>query len=237
MGKVAVSRETSVVSHTVAFQAILEKKEKRTKKLSRVNCDNFLVYDGKNWGWIQKESRREPKGATHTVLFSHSRKLAHSRGGIVLHRWNYFARKKTGSSMICVPRSCCAELFAGPQRCQERWGWRCWWKASQACQNISWKLMNWVLKCRWQIPIRTLLIHFWKAQHYWLWRFQKLLKVRIVFGEEHVQSTTYVPEEKEYAANCMKNKFHLKGVFAIPWNFPAIFAWNMLGPGIWARNC
>ena len=28
------------------------------------------------------------KGATHTVLFSHSRKLAHSRGGIVLYRWN-----------------------------------------------------------------------------------------------------------------------------------------------------
>ena len=48
--------------------------------------------------------------------------------------------------MICVPRSCCAGLFAGPQRCQERWGWRCWWKASQACQNISLKLMNWVLR-------------------------------------------------------------------------------------------
>ena len=194
----------------------------------------------KNWGWIQEEGRREPKGATHTVLFSHSRKLAHSRGGIVLYRWNYFARKKTGSSMICVPRSCCAELFPGPQRCQERWGWRCWWKASQACQNISWKLINGFWdpeKCRWQIPIRTLLTHFWKAQHYWLWHFQKLLKVRIVFGEEHVQSTTYVPEEKEYVANCMKYKFHLKGVFAIPWKFPAILAWNMLGPGIWARNC
>ena len=123
-----------------------QKKKQEKKKLSRVNCDNFLVYDGKNRGWIQKESRRERKGATHTVLFSRSRKLAHSRGGIVLYRWNYFARKKTGSSMICVPRSCCAELFAGPQRCQERWGWRCWWKASQACQNISWKLMNWVLR-------------------------------------------------------------------------------------------
>ena len=45
------------------------------------------------------------KGATHTVLFSYSRKLAHSRGGIVLYRWKYFARKKTGSSMICVPDS------------------------------------------------------------------------------------------------------------------------------------
>ena len=40
--------------------------------------------------------------------------------------------------------------------------------------------------------------------------------LRIFFGEEHVQSTTYVPEEKEYLANCMKYKFHLKGVFAIP---------------------
>ena len=98
------------------------------------------------WCWIHGEGRRGPKGATHAVLFSHSRKLAHSRGGIVLYRWNYFARKETGSSMICVPRSCCAELFAGPQRCQERWGWRCWWKASQACQNISWELMNWVLR-------------------------------------------------------------------------------------------
>ena len=71
-------------------------------------------------------------------------------------------------------------------------------------------------KCRWQIPIRTLLIHFWKAQHYWLWHVQKLLKVRIVFGEEHVQSTTYVPEEKEYLANCMKYKFHLKGSSQFP---------------------
>ena len=31
-----------------------------------------------------------------------------------------------------------------------------------------------------------------------------------------MQSTTYVPEEKEYVANCMKYTFHLKGVFAIP---------------------
>ena len=130
MGKMEFSRETSVVSHTTLSHSRPfwpKKRKKRKKRLSRVNCDNFLVYDGKNWGWIQKEGRREPKGATHTVLFSHSRKLAHSRGGIVLYRWNYFARKKTGSSMICVPRSCCAELFAGPQRCQERWGWRCWW--------------------------------------------------------------------------------------------------------------
>ena len=80
MGKVAVSRETSVVSHTIAFQAILAKNDppqKKKKQLSRVKCDNFLVYDGKKlvldpWG--------RSKGATHTVLFSHSRKLAHSRG-------------------------------------------------------------------------------------------------------------------------------------------------------------
>lgn len=32
MGKVAVSRETSVVSHTIAFQAILVKKKKKKKK-------------------------------------------------------------------------------------------------------------------------------------------------------------------------------------------------------------
>ena len=40
MGKVAVFRETSVVAHTIAFQAILAKKRKN-KKLSRVKCDNF----------------------------------------------------------------------------------------------------------------------------------------------------------------------------------------------------
>ena len=151
-----------------------------------------------------------------------------------------FARKKTGSSMICVPRSCCAGLFAGLQRCQERWGWRCWWKASQACQNINWKPVNLVLRW-WKVSMtnskKNVINPFWKAQHYWLWQFQKLLKVRIVFGEEHVQSTTHVPEEKEYLANCMKYKFHLKGVFVIPWNFPVILAWNRFGPGIWARNC
>ena len=102
MGKVAIFRETSVVTHTIAFQVILAKKKRK-----------------------KKEKKGKSKGTTHTVLFSHSRKLRHSRGGIVLYRWNYFARKKTGSSMICVPRSCCAGLFAEPQRCQERWGWRC----------------------------------------------------------------------------------------------------------------
>ena len=45
MGKIEFSRETSVVSHTVAFQAILA--AQKENKLSRVNCDNFLVYDGK----------------------------------------------------------------------------------------------------------------------------------------------------------------------------------------------
>ena len=45
MGKMEFSRETSVVSHTIAFQAILAIKKK--KQFSRVNCDNFLVYDGK----------------------------------------------------------------------------------------------------------------------------------------------------------------------------------------------
>ena len=40
----------------------------------------------------------------------------------------------------------------------------------------------------------------------------------LLLGKEHVLSTTYVPEEKEYLANCMKIQytFHLKGVFAIP---------------------
>ena len=34
------------------------------------------------------------EGATHTVLFSHSRKLAHSRGGIVLYRWKLFCTEE-----------------------------------------------------------------------------------------------------------------------------------------------
>ena len=34
---------------------------KRKKTLSRVNCDNFLVYDGKNWCWIHGEGRRGPR--------------------------------------------------------------------------------------------------------------------------------------------------------------------------------
>ena len=45
-------------------------------------------------------------GGGHAYCFiSHSRKLARPRGAIVLYLWNYFARKKTGSSMFCVPRS------------------------------------------------------------------------------------------------------------------------------------
>ena len=58
MGKMEFSRETSVVSHTIAFQAILAKKRK--KNLSRVNCDNFLVYDGKKLGL---DPKRRSKGA------------------------------------------------------------------------------------------------------------------------------------------------------------------------------
>ena len=48
MGKMEFSCETSVVSHTIAFQAFLAKKKR--KNISRVNCDNFLVYDGKKLG-------------------------------------------------------------------------------------------------------------------------------------------------------------------------------------------
>ena len=152
MGKMEFSRETSVVSHTIAFQAILAKKQKKKKKekenqLSRVNCDNFLVYlMEKKLGWDPKRRSKGAEGGHAYCFIFAFQKISALQGCIVLYRWNYFARKKTGSSMICVPRSCCAELFAGPQRCQERWGWRGWWQASQACQNISWKLMNWVLR-------------------------------------------------------------------------------------------
>ena len=38
-------------------------------------------------------------------------------------------------------------------------------------------------------------------------------------------------------ANRRNSKFHLIGVCAIPRIFPAILAWNMFGPGVWARNC
>ena len=56
-----------------------------------MKCDNFLVYDGKNWCWIHGEGRREPR---ILFYFRIPEKLAHSRGGIVLYRWNYFARKR-----------------------------------------------------------------------------------------------------------------------------------------------
>ena len=40
----------------------------------------------------------------------------------LLYRWNYFARKKTGSSMICVPRSCCAEHLCGATKMSRKMG-------------------------------------------------------------------------------------------------------------------
>ena len=100
MGKMEFSRETSVVSHTIAFQAILAKKGGK-----------ILVYDGKKlvldpWG--------RSKGATHTVLFSHSRKLAHSRGGIVLYRWKKFCTEENRivddlCSQILLCRALCVK--------------------------------------------------------------------------------------------------------------------------------
>jgi hypothetical protein len=43
-------------------------------------------------------------------------------------------------------------------------------------------------------------------------------------GQEQVQLTTHVPEEKVRLANIMKPTFHLNGVFAIFSNFQAILA-------------
>jgi len=80
MGKVAVFCETSVVAHTIAFQAILAKK--KAKKLRMVNSDNFLVYDGKK---LVLDPPRRVQGATHTASSSHSRKSAHTRAFIVLY--------------------------------------------------------------------------------------------------------------------------------------------------------
>ena len=75
MGKMEFSRETSVVSHTISFQTTLAKnappkKEKNKKKLSRVNCDNFLVYDGKNWCWIHGAGRRGPRILAYCFIFA-----------------------------------------------------------------------------------------------------------------------------------------------------------------------
>ena len=61
MGKMEFSRETSVVSCIVAFQAILAKKTEK-ENLSRVNCDNFLVYDGKKLGLDPKTRSKGAEG-------------------------------------------------------------------------------------------------------------------------------------------------------------------------------
>ena len=61
MGKVAVSRETSVVSHTIAFQAHFGQKMTPPKKKKPQQGENviiFLVYDGKKlvldpWGKVE----------------------------------------------------------------------------------------------------------------------------------------------------------------------------------------
>ena len=88
MGKVAVSRETSVVSHTIAFQAILAKNDQKKKtKLSRVKCDNCLVYVGKNWCWIHGEGRRGPRILFYFRIPENLRTpgvASYSIGGIIL---------------------------------------------------------------------------------------------------------------------------------------------------------
>ena len=195
MGKMEFPPETSILSHSRPFW-----QKNRSPAAQQGECDKFLVCDEKQmvldpWG--------RPKGATHTVLFSHSRKLAHSRGGIVLYRWNYFARKKTGSSMICVPRFCVQSSLRGHKDVKKDGEslWIGFWDPE---------------KCRRQIPIRTLSIHFWKAQHYYDIS-RKLLKVTIFFGEEHVQSTTYEKKRSTWQTVWNTN-FTWKG----SWQFPEI---------------
>jgi len=56
----------------------------------------------------------------------------------------------------------------------------------------------------------TLILEFPKRKYFW--------------GQEQVQLTTHVPEEKVCLANIMKPTFHLNGVFAIFSNFQAILA-------------
>ena len=47
MGKMEFPPETSVVSHTIAFQAILAKKKKGGPAAQQGECDKFLVCDEK----------------------------------------------------------------------------------------------------------------------------------------------------------------------------------------------
>ena len=61
MGKVAVSRETSVVAHTIAFQAILAQKNKTKKSSAGWIVIIFWYMMEKNWCWIHGEGRRGPR--------------------------------------------------------------------------------------------------------------------------------------------------------------------------------
>ena len=63
MGKMEFPPETSVVSHTIAFQAILAKMAKKTgvQQLSRVSVINFWYVMKNKWCWIHGEGRRGPR--------------------------------------------------------------------------------------------------------------------------------------------------------------------------------
>ena len=73
MGKMEFSRETSVVSHTIAFQAILAKmaKKNRSPAAQQGECDNFLVCDEKQmvldaWG----RSKGAEGGRAYCFIFA-----------------------------------------------------------------------------------------------------------------------------------------------------------------------
>ena len=90
MGKMEFLRETSLVSHTIAFQAILPpKKRKKKNSAGRVNCDNFLAYymmENTGFGSMGKAEG----GHAYGVIFAFQKISAlqgwHRIGGIILHR-------------------------------------------------------------------------------------------------------------------------------------------------------
>ena len=167
MGKVAVFRETSVVAHTIAFQAILAKKKKRKKKLSRVKCDNFLVYDGKK---LVLDSWGRSKGATHTVFIFAFQKISALQGWHRTLSVELFCTEENRivddlCSQILLCRALC-----GATKMSRKMGMALLMKGQPSVPEHklkAYELGFWDReKCRWQISIRTLLIHFWKAQHF-----------------------------------------------------------------------
>ena len=61
MGKMSFPPETSALSHTIAFQAILAKKKKRKPGVQQGQYDDFLVCDKNIWSTFYGEGLTGPR--------------------------------------------------------------------------------------------------------------------------------------------------------------------------------